>query len=203
MTLLLFAFLAGAVQMVAPDRWAPGSILAWQKSWGTVRIAAFSIVIFALHVALGYGLYELFLYLPFDVLGGIHDDSLAAFTLLFLGIVGLARMYRFSKIREDLYHAPHSRRTLYTVISLLGPSEMVIPVLYKARLDGMPPLPMLLSLLAGTCAVGFVILMIARAYLNRPFVLPQMLDWCQSRRAALPMAFGTVAGIILLVTLRG
>jgi hypothetical protein len=196
MTLIVFALLAGAVQTIAPDRWVPGSILAWQRSWGTVRIAAFSVLVFALHVLLGFALYELFVLLPL----GIDDDSLGLFSLIFLGVVGLIRVYRFSRIREGLYHAPRSRRAFYSVISLLGPSEMVIPVMYKARLEGMPPLPMLLALLGGTCAVGFVILIIARASLSRPFVLPQMLSWCQSRKAAFPMTAGALIGIGLLAS---
>ena len=194
MSVFLFAALAGAAQMIAPDRWMPASVFAWQKGWKSVRIAAFSLLIFSVHVGLGFGLYAVLARL----LSAVSEDNLAIFSLLFLGLIGTVRAIRFSRFREILYRGPRVSAVIYTLLSLLGPSEMIIPVLMKARADGIPPLPALLPFWAGTCLAGFAMLIMARARWNEPMALPRAIQWCQSRVSALPMAAGALVGVVLM-----
>ena len=162
MSLFLFTALAGAAQMIAPDRWMPASVFAWQKGWKTGRIAAFSLLIFTVHVALGFAIY---LALS-KLLNEVPEEALGVFTLAFLGLIGTVRAIRFSRFREILYRGPQISAVIYTLISLLGPSEMVVPVLMKARSEGVPMLPALLPFWAGTCVIGFVVLLVARSRWN-------------------------------------
>ena len=76
-----FAALAGGVQTIAPDRWMPISVFVWQKGWSSWRIAAFSFLIFTLHVGLGFALYAGLA----GLLSAISEDNLGIFSLLFLG----------------------------------------------------------------------------------------------------------------------
>ena len=195
MELLAFAAIAGAIQMVAPDRWMPASVLAWQKGWRSSRVASFSLLALIVHLSLGFLIYGLIALLPI----AIPSDSLGVFTLIFLGAVGTIRALRFSRFREVLFRSPDSRRAIYSILSLLGPSEMVVPVLMKAKLEGMPLFPMWVALLLGSWITGLVILGFTRVSWNRPMALPSAVQWCRSRTAALPMMAGALIGIALIV----
>lgn len=198
MDLLVFAAIAGAIQMVAPDRWMPTSVLAWQKGWRTTTLLRFSLFSSSVHLVLGFLIYELIALLPIS----LTSESLGIFTLIFLGIIGAIRAFRFSGVRELLFRSSDSRRAVYSILSLLGPSEMVAPVLLKARSQGMPLVPMLVAMLFGSWIAVFPILSIARASWSRPMALPSAVQWSRSRMAALPMLAGALVGIALMIGVR-
>src|ERR1700746_4099076 len=99
MSIYFFAALAGAAQMMAPDRWMPASVFAWQKGWRLGRISAFSLLIFTVHVGLGFGLYAALA----KLLVSVSEENLGIFSLLFLGLIGTVRAIRFTRLREILY----------------------------------------------------------------------------------------------------
>lgn len=194
MNFMMFAALAGAVQMIAPDRWMPASIFAWQRGWSFARVALFTLLIFAAHLLMGLAVFGFFGRL-FTV---VPDEMLGAFSFIFLGAVGLIRVQRFDRIREILSRSRNSRRVLLTLLSLLGPSEMIVPILMKARLDDVS-LPMVIVVFfAGTWAAGLAGVAVSKAYWNKPLVLPAAFEWCQSRAAIVPMSAGVLLGIALI-----
>lgn len=195
LTLIVFAALAGAVQMVAPDRWMPASVFVWRRGWHLDKLAGFSFMIFSVHVVLGFAIFAALA----KVFAGVPENLLGVFSLIFLGSIGTVRAVRFSRFREVLYRDPQSRRVMYALMSLIGPSEMVIPVLMKARLDGIPMIPVLISFWLGTCLAGLMALSIARVRWNRPMALPSAVQWAQSRVATIPMAAGALVGLVLIV----
>jgi hypothetical protein len=192
--LLLFAALAGAVQVVAPDRWMPASVFVWRRGWRLNRIAGFAALIFSVHVLLGALLY----FALSRIFWQVSEDYLGIFSLLFLGSIGTIRAIRFSRFREVLYRDPQSGRVVYSLLSLIGPSEMVIPVLMKAHLEGIAILPVLGAFLLGTTAAGLTALSLARGRWNRPMALPSAVQWAQSRMATVPMAAGAIIGVVLI-----
>ena len=172
----------------------PASVLAWQKGWPTSRIASFSLAALVFHLGLGAVIYALIAILPIT----IPANSLGIFTLVFLGAIGTVRALRFSRVREVLFRSPDSRRALYSILSLLGPSEMDVPVLLEAKVEGAPIYPILVAKLVGSWVTSLVILSFARASWNRPMALPSAVQWCRSRMATVPMMAGVLVGVALL-----
>ncbi len=192
---MIFAAVCGAIQMVAPDRWMPASVFVWRRGWKFSKLAGFSLMSGSAHVLLGLVLY-LALAKCFAL---VPENSLGVFSLLFLGAIGTLRAIRFSRFREVLFRDSHSTHIVGALISLVGPSEMIIPVLMKAHMDEAPLLPVVGAFWVGTCLAGVFGLVIARARWNQPMALPSAVQWAQSRMAAIPMAAGAVVGLVLIV----
>lgn len=175
----------------------PASVFAWQRGWRFSKLMGFTFGAYAVHVILGA--------LVFGALSGIlswiPESMLGAFTIIFLGAVGTVRIFRFNRIREILYRNKDQRRVLLTLLSLLGPSEMAVPIFMKAKLDGVPMAPIFGAFAAGTWLAGLMAVTISRALWNRPLMLPRAVQWYQSsvaRVAILPVSVGTVVGIVLI-----
>jgi hypothetical protein len=198
MSLIVFAALAGAVQMVAPDRWMPISVFAWQRGWTVSRSALFAFPLFLFHVLLGLGLY-LALQTP---LSHIREKNLAGFTFLLLGGFGLIRAVHFARMGHVIHRNPrwHNKalRGWLPLLFFLGPSEMVLPVLMKAHIDEMDPGFLLLVFFAATVVSGSILVGWARLSWNRPSFLPRAVDWCNSKIAAYPVAVSALVGVLLL-----
>ena len=196
MALIIFAAFAGAVQMVAPDHWMPASLLSWQRGWRLSRIMVLTFALSLVHVLLGFGLYLLLQ----PVLARIPESRLSAFTIILIGAVGLVRALRFSPVRQVLHRSSRLGRGLGAVFFLLGPSEMIIPLLMKANMDQMDFGFPIIVFFAATWLTGTVFISVARIYWNRPFALPRSLDWCQSRMALYPWVAAASVGVIFLTS---
>jgi hypothetical protein len=196
MTLIIFAAFAGAIQMVAPDHWMPASLLSWQRGWRLSRVMILSFILSLVHVASGFGLYLLLQ----PLLARVPESRLSAFTVLLIGIVGIIRALRFSPVRQVLQRSSRLGRGLRAVFTLLGPSEMIIPLLMKASMDQMDFGFPILIFFAATWLTGTVFISVARVYWNRPFALPRSLDWCQSRMAVYPWVAAASVGVIFLTS---
>jgi hypothetical protein len=197
MNLILFAAFAGAVQMIAPDHWMPASLLTWQRGWRMSQTILLSLALSLVHVLSGFGLYLLFQ----PLLGRVAESRLPAFTFILIGVAGIIRALRFSPVRQVLYRSSRLGRGLIAVFTLMGPSEMIIPVLMKAHMDQMDFGFLLVVFFAATWVTGTVFTVMSRAYWNRPSALPRSLDWCQSRMAAYPWVAAASVGIVFLTSL--
>jgi hypothetical protein len=198
MSLIIFAALAGAIQMVAPDHWMPLSVFAWQRGWTVSRSTLLAFPLYLFHVLLGCLLYFA-LQTP---LSRIQEKNLAGFTFLLLGGFGLLRAVHFSRMGYVIHRNPrrHNKATRgwLPILVFLGPSEMVIPVLMKARIDEMDPGFLLVVFFAATLVTGSLIVAWARLSWNRPSFLPRAVDWCNSKIAAYPVAACAFVGVLLL-----
>jgi hypothetical protein len=202
MSLIIFAALMGAVQMVAPDRWMPLSVFAWQRGWTVSRTTLVAFPMFLLHVLLGWALYLLFQ----SPLSHVAEKNLAGFTFLLLGGLGLLRAVHFARMGHVIHRNPRwlngrlnkVSRGWLPILFFLGPSEMVLPVLMKARMDQMDPGFLLLAFFAATVVSGSVLVGSARLSWNRPSVLPRAVDWCNSKVAAYPVVVSVLVGVVLL-----
>jgi hypothetical protein len=194
MSLILFAAFAGAIQMVAPDHWMPASIFSWQRGWTVSRT-----VLFAAFLALVHVLSGCFLYWAFDgLLAHIPETHLSLFTFLLVAGFGLIRTLRFSRVRQVIHRTPRFRTGFMAVLWLLGPSEMVIPVLLKADLHQMTIGFPLLVFFAATWSAGSLCIGVSRLLWNRPSFLPRTVDWCQKQFAAYPVAAGALVSVLLV-----
>jgi hypothetical protein len=198
MSLIVFAALAGAVQMVAPDHWMPISVFAWQRGWTVSRTSLIAFPLFLLHVLLGCALY-LILQTP---LSHVSEKNLAGFTFLLLGGFGLLRAVHFARMGHVIHRNPrwHNKasRGWLPLLFFLGPSEMVLPLLMKAHMDQMDPGFLLVVFFAATVVSGSMLVGWARLSWNRPSFLPRAVDWCNSKIAAYPVAISAAVGILLL-----
>jgi hypothetical protein len=204
MSLIVFAALAGAIQMVAPDRWMPISVFAWQRGWTISRTSLMAFPMFFVHVLLGCALY-LALQTP---LSHVAEKNLAGFTFLLLGGFGLLRAVHFSRMGHVIHRNPRwysqgqnkATRGWLPLLVFLGPSEMVLPVLMKARMDQMDPGFLLIIFLAATVVSGSFLVSYARLSWNRPSLLPRAVEWCNSKIAAYPVALSALVGMLLLTS---
>jgi hypothetical protein len=197
MILILFAAFAGAVQMIAPDHWMPASLLTWQRGWRMSQTILLSFALSLAHVLSGFALYLLFQ----PLLARVSESHLSAFTFILIGVAGIIRALRFSPVRQVLYRSSRLGRGLIAVFTLMGPSEMLIPVLMKAHIDQMDFGFLLVVFFTATWAAGTVFTVMSRAHWNRPSALPRSLDWCQSRMAAYPWVAAASVGIVFLTSL--
>jgi hypothetical protein len=203
MSLIVFAALVGAVQMVAPDHWMPISVYAWQRGWTIPKTTLFAFPLFLLHVLLGCALY-LALQTP---LSHVAEKNLAGFTFLLLGGFGLLRAVHFARMGHVIHRNPRwlsqGRKTVHgwwPLLFFLGPSEMVLPVLMKARMDHLEPTFLVLFFFAMTVVSGSVLVGWARLSWNRPSFLPRAVEWCNSRVAAYPVAVSALVGMLFLTS---
>jgi hypothetical protein len=197
--LIYFAAFAGAVQMIAPDHWLPLSVFSWQRGWRVSSTVLFSLFFFVLHVALGLGLYLAFAH-PLSL---VTENHLAIFTVCFLGVLGLLRAFHFSKLGYIIHRAPRwNNKSLGGAKSLLlflGPSEMLIPVLMKARMDQVGFRIPVVAFFLGTVLAGSLLVASSRLLWNRPTMLPKAVHWAHGKLAAYPAALGALMGGLLLM----
>jgi len=201
MLILILSFLAGAVQMIAPDRWIPLSVLSWRSRWSDSNTIGFSSLTFGMHLLLGVALF-------FALENTLKLSQYGPFPLtLFAGSVILGgtafRMKRFSRVRSILsapFDSPSS--TAWggvTAIGLLGPSEVLIPVLAKTLQMGASPVSVILAFTMGTLIAGNLMVGLGRRAWDRPFWLPRVLEVVQRDTSALTVAVGLILGVGFLL----
>ena len=196
--ILLFTtlcFLAGGLHVVAPDHWVPASILSWQKGWRTGRLAAFSAVTFGGHIFLGFLIFSVFE----NLLGNIPSSDLLIFSFVLVALVALLRAMRFSRIREVIRGGAGSIWGAFTVFSLLGPAESMIPILLKAKYIGVGYLLPLAAFYLGTLVVGLGLIVSGRMVWDRPNLLPRGLYLAQKRVTVLPVLAVMAIGLTFLL----
>jgi hypothetical protein len=193
--MILLSALAGAVHVLAPDHWVPGSILAWQRGWRAPRIALFSVFALGFHVLLGFVIY----FLMSDWIAAIDANRLFAFSIAFVAVVTLLRGFRFSRVKEVFNAGRNGVWGLFAVISILGPCESIIPVFVKAGHLGMGYLVPFCAFLFGTVATGTVLMLAGGAVWNRPYLLPRGLQLARHRAAVIPVVAGLALGFRFLL----
>jgi len=126
--------LLGAFHTLSPDHWVPLSVLSWQRGLTRKQIAFQSLQLVALHLALAGGL--------FVVLSPILSaSSLGSATILRIGAALVAavvviRMRRLERMVEVFRGGFSGKGALWTTFSLLGPAESLVPLMIKAKADG-------------------------------------------------------------------
>ena len=194
----LFALLAafiGAVHMLSPDHWLPASIVVWQKGWRLRRAFAFVSVVLALHVLMGLSIYFAFSRFFAD----LDPDRSFGFALILLVCGTVVRVTRFSRIQEVIRSGAQSRWGMFAVVSLLGPSESVIPVLLKGKAIGIGYLVPWLAFWGGSWVAGFGLVMVGRVLWNRPFLLPRGMYWARHQGVVIPMVALVALGLRALL----
>lgn len=191
---MLLALLAGAAHVFSPDHWMPATLVGWRKGWRLPRLFAFLGLALALHVVLGFLLYLIFLPLLLRLTAG--QVWLTCMALIALGSV--VRSLRLPLVRAVFARSASGIAALGDALLCLGPAEILVTVLFKARLLGTGyPLP-LAAFLAGSLASAFVLSAAGRHRYNRPGFLPRALMLSDQRLAALPVGVCLVAGAALL-----
>ena len=180
---IYFSLMAGAVHALAPDHWIPSSVLIWQRGWSNLRSTVFSAVMFLMHILMGAMIYFAFDKLLFK----INPERMVTFTMILVFAVLMARLFRFSRIREVLRAGPNSLWGVVAVISLLGPCESIIPVFLKSRQLGVGYLPALLAFTLGTMSSGITMVLLGRSIWNRPLWLPRGIRIASRSSMALPV----------------
>jgi hypothetical protein len=192
------AALIGAVQMLSPDHWMPSSVIAWQRGWRTSRTIRFVAIAVLLHVASG-AVIGLCLAWVAGRAVPLSDSEFLLSSVLLVGVASAIRAYRFVRIREVVRAGPPNLWSYVPVLSLLGPSEALVPILSRAPLLGCGFIIPIVAYLAGALGAGLPLVLLARRGWNRPHWLPRGLEWANRRRALLPASLGALAGIGLLL----
>lgn len=192
---LVLCGLAGAFHAIAPDHWVPGSILSWQRAWSVRRVLAFCGFSYALHVALGALLY----FVSFGVLEHLSPPQVFGFSVFLVAVVALLRGLRFSRLREVLRNGKNGVWGFFSALSLLGPSESLVPVLVKAHHLGAGYLTPVLAYFAGTFLAGAFLVLWGRKAWNRPLWLIRGMEWAQKRVAVVPVVAGLGIGLTFLI----
>lgn len=192
---LEMAVLAGAVQVLAPDHWVPASILSWQRGWRWKRTATFALAAFLAHVLMGFGIF----WLLNDVFEKMRPKEYLFFSIFLLVGSALARSLRMSRIREILRVGPRGAWGIFTVLSLLGPCETLIPVLLQARHLGVGYLLPSVGFFVGTCFSGILLVVAGRMIWNRPLWFTESVRWAERKLTSVPVAAGVLLGISLML----
>lgn len=192
---LIFAVICmvgGAFHVLAPDHWMPASLLSWQRGWPTRRLAFFSLMVFVPHLFLGFLIYWALskIFLTFD------SSTLLVFSFVLVGAVAVVRSIRFKRIYEVLRMGPQGSAGLFTVVSLLGPCESLIPILIKAKSLGAGYMLPSVFFFLGTVISG-VFLMVSGQYLwNCPHWFPRGLRWSGQWSKRSIFAMPAVVGVL-------
>jgi len=189
--LAVLAALAAAAQALAPAHWVPASVMAWQRGWSVARSGFFAAIALVLHVLLGVAIFFIFE----DTLVSIRGRALAVFTLLLIGVALAVRLVRFPRMNEVFRAGPNGAWSLVSVLWILGPCELIIPVLIKARQVGIGYLVPLVSFGAATLVVGVATVVAGRIMWNKPLLLPRGISWGTEGRALLPVLAGLAIGL--------
>jgi len=193
--MILLTILAGALHVLSPDHWLPTSVLAWQKGWRPTKTLIFSIGLFFSHVLTGY-----FLYLLFKKWSdGLDQLRLFYVSLLFVILVTLVRSVRLSKVKTVFRIGHQGIRGNFLAWSLLGPSEILVPIFVKSKDLGMGYLAPFGAFLVGTGIAGTLLVLLSQSWWNRPFGLPLGVHWVFRRRAVLPALAGVTVSLSLLL----
>lgn len=195
----ILAFVAGAAQTLAPDHWFPLAVMSWQRGWGrrTSLLRTGSLLI--LHVALGAALF--FLLEPFWDQFSSKVALRIAIGVVVLGV--FVRAYRLVRIREVARGGVSGRWALYASISLLGPSEALLPVMVKARELGTGYLLPVAAFGFGTVLVGAYLVFQSRTLISKPMGLPRVLGFAEASLSVLPTVMALTFGILFLSRLHG
>ena len=177
--LAVLAALAAAAQALAPAHWVPASVMAWQRGWSVARSGFFAAIALMLHVLLGVAIFFIFE----DTLVSIRGRALAV------------RLVRFPRMNEVFRAGPNGAWSLVSVLWILGPCELIIPVLIKARQVGIGYLVPLVSFGAATLVVGVATVVAGRIMWNKPLLLPRGISWGTEGRALLPVLAGLAIGL--------
>ena len=180
---IYFSLMAGAVHALAPDHWIPSSVLIWQRGWSNLRSTVFAAVMYLMHILMGAMIYFAFDKLLFK----IDSARMVTFTMVLVFAVLLARLFRFSRIREVLRAGPNSLWGVFAVISLLGPCESIIPVLLRTRQMGVGYLPAFVAFAVGTMTSGIIMVLMGRSIWNRPMWLPRGIRIASRSSVVLPV----------------
>lgn len=195
--LFLLSLLAGALHVMAPDHWVPASILSWQRRWNGVAVVAFTALVMVIHLAMGIGLYFVF----DEWFRALQPAQLFPVAMIFVFGMMILRGFRFSQIHEVQRLGPHSWWGVFSVVSLLGPCESIIPVLIKSSSLGVGYLLPIFAFFCGTVLAGSALVLSGQWVWNRPFWLTRTFDWVNQRVALLPVAASVVLGLRFLLRL--
>jgi hypothetical protein len=189
--LILLAGLAGALHVLGPDHWFPTSVLAWQKSWAPSRTILFALAAYFFHVLFGYFLY-LFVEKWVSHLG---PEEFFTFAMGLMVLMTLVRAIRFQRVQPVIRIGQEGVGGSFLALSLLGPCEVVIPMFAKSKFLGMGYLIPFVAFLAGTCAMGILLVLKGRNLWNQPLWLPLGVRWLAQTRAAFPLMAGVVLSV--------
>lgn len=157
--LLALVGLLGMIQTLTPDRWSPLSLYTWQKKWSETKTFILTTFFMLLHIFLGVGLFLALspLNLPLGA--------------LWLGVIAIA-LYRFQhyeKIREVFWFSKdHGLQALYRVFLLLGPCELLVPVLVKATQSDISLRQTVVVFTGGVLIAAWVAVFWGKTLWNRP-----------------------------------
>ncbi|OFZ81162.1 MAG: hypothetical protein A3K03_10675 [Bdellovibrionales bacterium RIFOXYD1_FULL_44_7] len=189
--MLVLSALAGAVHVLAPDHWLPASVLAWQRGWTFTKSSLFALFTFVIHLLAG-----VLIYFCFDsVLSGLQSTRLFAFSFILVFLVMTIRLLRFSRIKDIFRTGPRGLWAVFSVLSLIGPCESIIPILIKAKQMGIGYLLTILTFSLGTMIVGMASVVTGRYLWNRPLWLPRGISWSARGTALVPIAAGLAVGL--------
>ncbi len=195
--LLLLSAMAGAVHVLAPDHWIPASLLGWRRGWTNRRLALFAASGLLAHVALGLLIYFAFR----DFLEAFAAARLFAFTLAFVCLVGLVRALRFSKVEDIFRSRAQSGWQVWTILSLLGPCESIVPILIKSSQMGVGYAAATGAFLVGTVSTGVVLMISGRFLWDRPELFSIWGGVLRRRVGPIPIAGIVAVGLLYLVRL--
>jgi hypothetical protein len=188
------ACFAGAIHMVSPDHWVPFSVMSWQRGWRFPRLFGASLLLSLAHVGLAFLIY---LALQF-FLNPIPASSLVIFAGVLVATLALVRTLRFDRIGE-VFGGGGRKKSVYglsTVLSLLGPSEVLLPILMKARMIGVARETVLAGFTLGTLSAILFLALASHLAWNQPSRLPRLLSLTRSRFALAPMSVGIALAVL-------
>ncbi len=197
---VVLSFAAGAVHMIAPDHWIPGSILAWRREWSSKETLSFSLVTFLMHLTFGVALY-----FALEKALGLTEWGASQLTLFAASLIlggSALRALRFQRVRAVLGALPSQGMgqvwALWSTLALLGPAESLVPVLAKTQQLGVPSVWVIAAFTAGSVLSGLALVFFGKVAWDRPFWLPRVLDLAQKDAVALSFAVGMILGLSAL-----
>jgi hypothetical protein len=195
MIILVLSAFAGALHIVAPDHWVPVSVLSWQRRWTKSRTIVISLLLLALHVLAGAGIYLLLhrFCLAVPSVSRWSVDRIFVMSLVLVAFCAAIRGSRFNRIGEVFRAGPHGAWGTLAVLSLLGPCEWMLPILIKAAQIGMGFFLPFAFFLGGTLLTGAVCVSLGQRIWNRPMLFSRSMEWIRRAKPIFPVASFVVA----------
>lgn len=190
--LVLISFLVGVIQTFSPDHWVPLSLMSWKKRWDTWKNIGVVGVSFFFHILSGFFIFLLFrnwlLQLSWQKLLILSEVSLLTAASL--------RWFRFTQRKNVLVIGQNQVWGGLTVLSLLGPSESLVPILVKSHQMGTGYLLPLIFFGVGSWLAGVLLVRIGKFVWNRPLLFTQTFGWIYQKGISFPMT----ASLLMLLS---
>lgn len=185
---MVMASLAGVITSFIPDRWMPASLIAWKSGFSASKTSLYNASLTLAHVALGVGIFAVFNSQLTTLREGNNGLLLGAFLLAMI----LVRFFRFKGLKEILKapaETPLMRQSTIA-FSLIGPNEIIIPILIKASGSHAHMVQATVAYTTGLVVTSALLAVVGRKVWSTPTILPRGIRAASQGMTLLPLLMG-------------